>query len=76
MEIEKSDYDLHVEAFHVSKIVNEYKSKYGWIVISHNTKVLKELNPTFVHIISNGKINETSDVTLLDRIDKQGFTNE
>jgi Fe-S cluster assembly ATP-binding protein len=75
--LDEVDTGLDVDALKtVSKIVNEYKSKYGWIVISHNTKVLKELNPTFVHIISNGKINETSDVTLLDRIDKQGFANE
>ena len=74
--LDEVDTGLDVDALQmVTKIVNEYKSKYGWIVISHNTKILRDLNPTFVHIITNGKIVETSGIELLDRIDKQGFAN-
>jgi len=74
--LDEVDTGLDVDALQmVTKIVNEYKSNYGWLVISHNTKILRDLNPTFVHIIKNRKIDETGDITLLDRIDKQGFTN-
>tara|TARA_Y100001937_G_C7119322_1_gene331797 strand:+ start:263 stop:946 length:684 start_codon:yes stop_codon:yes gene_type:complete len=75
--LDEVDTGLDVDALRmVTKIVNDYKSNYGWLVISHNTKILRNLNPTFVHIITNGKINETGDITLLDRIDEQGFANE
>ncbi len=74
--LDEVDTGLDVDALQmVTKIVNEYKSNYGWLVISHNTKILRDLNPTFVHIIKNRKIDETGDITLLDRVDKQGFTN-
>ena len=74
--LDEVDTGLDVDALQmVTKIVNEYKSNYGWLAISHNTKILRDLNPTFVHIIKNRKIDETGDITLLDRVDKQGFTN-
>ena len=75
--LDEVDTGLDVDALKlVTKIVNEYKNKYGWIVISHNTKVLKDLNPTYVHIVNNGTIVETGSVAVLDKVDKQGFANE
>ncbi len=75
--LDEVDTGLDVDALKlVTEIVNEYKNKYGWIVISHNTKVLKDLNPTYVHIVNNGTIVETGSVAVLDKVDKQGFANE
>tara|TARA_B100000700_G_scaffold302066_1_gene371983 strand:- start:1129 stop:1812 length:684 start_codon:yes stop_codon:yes gene_type:complete len=75
--LDEVDTGLDVDALQiVKKIVNEYKNNYGWLVISHNTKILKDLNPTFVHIINNGTIIKTGSVDIIDKVDKQGFANE
>jgi Fe-S cluster assembly ATP-binding protein len=74
--LDELDTGLDVDALKIIlKIINEHKSKYGWLVISHSSKVLKNLNPNYVHILQNGKINETGGADLLDKIEEKGFLN-
>jgi Fe-S cluster assembly ATP-binding protein len=74
--LDELDTGLDVDALKIVKdIVNEYKNKFGWIVISHNSSVLRSLNPNYVHILQDGKIRKTGDVSLLDTIEKEGFGN-
>ena len=55
--------------------VSDYRSKFGWIVISHNSAVLKQLDPTHIHILQDGKIGKTGNLDLLDAIEQKGFDN-
>ena len=72
--LDELDTGLDVDALKiVKKVVSEYREKFGWIVISHNSAVLKELNPTYVHILQDGKIGTTGNVDLLDTIEEKGF---
>ena len=56
-------------------MVDEYRDKFGWIVISHNSAVLKNLNPNYVHILQDGVIGKTGNIELLDIIEEKGFEN-
>ena len=74
--MDETDSGLDVDALKIIlEIIKERKDKYGWLVISHSSKVLKDLDPTVVHIVNNGNIIETGGTELLDKVDKQGFKN-
>ena len=75
--LDELDTGLDVDALKIVKeIVDEYRDKFGWIVISHNSAVLKSLNPNYVHILQNGVIGRTGNVELLDDIEEKGFEND
>jgi Fe-S cluster assembly ATP-binding protein len=75
--LDELDTGLDVDALKIVKeIVDEYRDKFGWIVISHNSAVLKSLNPNYVHILQNGVIGRTGNVELLDVIEEKGFEND
>ena len=75
--LDELDTGLDVDALKIVKeIVDEYRDKFGWIVISHNSAVLKSLNPNYVHILQNGVIGRTGNVELLDIIEEKGFEND
>lgn len=43
------------------------------VIITHSTKLLRELEPNFVHVLVDGKIVHTGDALLADQIDKNGY---
>ena len=43
------------------------------LIITHYTRILKYLHPDFVHVMKNGKILETSDLSLAEKIEKFGY---
>ena len=45
------------------------------LLITHNPKIISYLNPTYIHILRNGKFIQTGDMTLLDSIINKGYTN-
>ena len=57
--------------------VYEYFKKYnpGILLITHYERLLNYIKPTHVHIIKNGKIEETGDFSLVNEIEKYGFEN-
>jgi Fe-S cluster assembly ATP-binding protein len=74
--LDELDTGLDVDALKIVKqVVTDLRSKFGWIVISHNSAVLKQLDPTHVHILQDGKIGKTGNVDLLDIIEQKGFDN-
>tara|TARA_A100001011_G_scaffold369063_1_gene424010 strand:- start:1629 stop:2315 length:687 start_codon:yes stop_codon:yes gene_type:complete len=74
--LDELDTGLDVDALKIVKeIVDEHRDKFGWIVISHNSAVLKNLNPTYVHILQDGVIGKTGNIELLDIIEEKGFEN-
>ena len=45
----------------------------GMIVITHYQRILQFLRPDFVHLMIGGKIVESGDAILVDRIEKDGY---
>ena len=74
--LDETDSGLDVDAIKtVSKAINMFKNKKNAVlIITHSTKILKELKVDFVHILLNGKIVKTSGPELADEIDKNGYS--
>ena len=45
------------------------------IIITHSTKLLKNLYVDYVHVLVDGRIVLSGDASLADRIDKEGYKN-
>ncbi len=59
----------------VCQNILEYKKTHDCsiLVISHHTDLLKSLNAEYIHILSQGKIVKTGDLSLVSQIEKEGF---
>ena len=59
----------------VCESINEYKKEHDCsiLVISHHADLIKLLNSDYVHVLSNGKIIESGDISLADKIENSGF---
>lgn len=73
--LDETDSGLDVDAVKiVSKGVNKFKNDDNAIlIITHNSKILEDLKPDFVHIVLNGKVVKTGDASLIDEINNKGF---
>ena len=75
--LDELDTGLDIDALQIIiHLINQYKTKYGWIVISHSPAVLKKLDIDYVHIIKKGSISETGSTELITKIEQEGFNNE
>lgn len=76
--LDEIDSGLDVDSL---KIVGESVMKYykennpAILLITHYERLLDYIKPTFVHIISGGKIVESGDASLVKKIEKEGFKN-
>ena len=72
--LDEIDSGLDVDAIKITvDIITQQKEKRGWIMISHNPAVLKQINPTYVHILENGKITHTGGMEVIENIEEYGF---
>ena len=73
--LDETDSGLDVDAINiVSNGINLLKNdKNSIIIITHSTKLLKNINVDYVHILVDGKIVKTGDSSLADEIDKFGY---
>lgn len=74
--LDEIDSGLDVDALEcVGKaILEEVKTNnLGIIIVTHYERILKYIKPDFVHILLNGKIVKTGDVTLIEKINKEGY---
>ncbi len=74
--LDEADSGLDVDAVRiVSEGVREYKDKMNGslLIITHSTRILQALHVDYVHVIVNGKIVDTSDASLIDKINQYGF---
>lgn len=58
--------------------INEYKKEYpktSILIITHYPKILQYLNPDYVHVMLDGKIATTGNMTLANEIEKNGYKN-
>jgi Fe-S cluster assembly ATP-binding protein len=73
--LDETDSGLDVDAINiVSNGINLFKNdNNSVIIITHSTKLLKNLDVDYVHVLVDGKIVLSGDHTLANRIDKEGY---
>ena len=74
--LDETDSGLDVDAVHtVSKGIEAYRkqSRGSLLVITHSTKILEALPVDYTHIMVNGKIVKTSDSSLIEEVNENGF---
>lgn len=75
--LDEVDSGLDVDAIRiVSESINKYYEMYkpSILIITHHTNILEYIKPNYVHVMVNGKISESGDITLAERIENEGFT--
>ena len=75
--LDETDTGLDVDAIKtVSKGVEMFKNdENAVLIITHNTKILHNLTPNFVHILVDGKIVKTGNADLAKEIEENGYRN-
>ena len=73
--LDETDSGLDVDAIRtVSKGIQMYHNKNnGVLIITHNTRILENLKVDYVHILVNGKIVKTGDMSLAEKIENNGY---
>ncbi len=74
--LDETDSGLDVDAMRavasgVKKIIEKYNT--GVIVITHYQRILKYLQPDFVHVMKAGKIIQSGDKKLAAELEKKGY---
>ncbi len=74
--LDETDSGLDVDAINtVSKGINLYKNEHNAVlIITHSTKILKNLKVDKVHILVDGKIVETKGSSLAKEIEENGYS--
>ena len=73
--LDETDSGLDVDAIRtVSKGIQMYHNKNnGVLIITHNPRILENLKVDYVHILVNGKIVKTGDMSLAEEIENNGY---
>jgi Fe-S cluster assembly ATP-binding protein len=74
--LDETDSGLDVDAIkRVAQGVNRVRELFGTglIVITHYQRILKFLQPDFVHLMVEGSIVESGDASLVEKIEKDGY---
>ena len=74
--LDETDSGLDVDAVRtVSAGIEEYhkNSKGSLMINTHSTKILESLTVDYTHVMVEGKIIETGDASLVDKINESGF---
>ena len=74
--LDELDSGLDVDALKIcSKSLNEYYEKYkpSILIITHHTQILDNIKPNYVHILTNGTITYSGDLSTAKSIEANGF---
>ena len=74
--LDETDSGLDVDAVRtVSAGIEEYQKNWkgSLLIITHSTKILESLTVDYTHVMVEGKIIETGDASLVDKINESGF---
>ncbi len=73
--LDEPDSGVDTESINIIiKAINYLRQKgTAFVIVSHYEKLIRNLNPDFIHIMSDGKIVKTGDISLLNIIEKEGF---
>ena len=66
-----TSYAVKVVSENVEKFKSENKSI---LIITHHRAILSRIKPDYVHVLYDGKIVKTSDASLIDKIQKEGYS--
>lgn len=74
--LDETDSGLDVDATKVvSKEVKEYLDEdKAALIITHHSSILEYIKPDYVHIMLEGKIVKSSDASLIDEIERDGYS--
>ena len=73
--LDETDSGLDIDALKVvSDGVNQYRnSENGILLITHYQRLLNHIRPDFVHVLADGKIVESGDFGLAEKLESQGY---
>ncbi|GAY12497.1 Fe-S cluster assembly ATPase SufC [Pseudonocardia sp. N23] len=74
--LDETDSGLDVDALRVvSDGVNRYKAAgdVGVLLITHYTRILKHIEPDFVHVFAGGRVVESGGAELADELETNGY---
>ena len=73
--LDETDSGLDVDAIKtVSKGIKLFKNEHNSVlIITHNNKILKDLDVDYVHILVDGKIVKTGNKDLAKEIEEKGY---
>ena len=74
---DETDSGLDVDALRiVTEGINKFKNeKNSFLIITHYQKLLDYIRPDYVHVMRNGKIVKSGDVSLATEIEESGYQN-
>jgi Fe-S cluster assembly ATP-binding protein len=74
---DETDSGLDVDALRiVTEGINRFKNKKNsFLIITHYQKLLDYIHPDFVHVIRNGQIVKSGDISLAAEIEESGYQN-
>ena len=74
---DETDSGLDVDALKiVTEGINKFKNKNNsYLIITHYQKLLDYIKPDFVHVMRNGKIVKSGDISLASEIEESGYQN-
>lgn len=73
--LDETDSGLDIDAVRVvSKNVENFRNENkAIIIITHHREILSRINPDYVHVLMDGKIVKTSDASLINKIEQEGY---
>ncbi|MCL1924481.1 MAG: Fe-S cluster assembly ATPase SufC [Defluviitaleaceae bacterium] len=73
--LDEVDSGLDVDALKiVGDAVNSMRSdNFGCLIITHYQRILEYIKPDFVHVMMQGKIVKSGDISLMQKIDAEGY---
>jgi len=73
--LDEIDSGLDVDALRiVSEAVNGMRGEdFGCLIITHYQRILEYIKPDFVHVMVHGRIVKSGDITLMEKIDAEGY---
>ena len=74
---DETDSGLDVDALRiVTEGINKFKNpKNSYLIITHYQKLLDYIHPDYVHVMRNGKIVKSGDISLATEIEASGYQN-
>ena len=74
---DETDSGLDVDALRiVTEGINRFKNdENSFLIITHYQKLLDYIHPDYVHVMRNGKIVKSGDITLAAEIERSGYKN-
>lgn len=73
--LDETDSGLDIDALQsIAKGVNQLRDAHrSFIVVTHYQRLLNYIEPDFVHVMMNGKIVESGNKALSEKLEKQGY---